>query len=117
MSKRRHSERSGQNVGETFWPLSHRVPLAEDGTLASDLSGNVAHSDNAADLPAPVLGEGWIYFCKPCDHRTDATFKVDKYGIEGFAVGSAHVDRCPGGKECLELTAEWLSDELGRKVW
>jgi hypothetical protein len=71
---------------------------------------------SAKELPAPVLKERYVYRCEACDHRADATFRTDKYGVDGWAVGSAHVDRCPGGRDCLELTAEWMGSALGREI-
>jgi hypothetical protein len=70
----------------------------------------------SADLPVPVLGERYLYFCEACSHKTDATFKVNRWGREEWFVGSAHVDRCPKEDGCLDLTAEWLSAALGREI-
>jgi hypothetical protein len=110
-------KRSGKGMGEMPMPLSPGgSPLAGSSEPGGRVPELVASPDNTADLPAPELGERYIYFCEPCSHRADATFKVNRRGREAWYVGSAHVDRCPREDECLDLTAKWLSSALGREI-
>jgi hypothetical protein len=64
-----------------------------------------AHKHSRKAIPAPILGERIEGDCATCDHEFDATFRRDRYGISGWAIGS-HSDRCPRGADCLAAIAE-----------
>ena len=106
---RRRRGGGGAPCDEPRPPISN-APSNRRSEVVSESTSRVAYRGNG-DLPAPVIGEWWTYYCSPCAHRSDARFDGKRWRF-----GSSHVDRCPKQGECLTCSAAWLADTTGLDV-